>query len=168
MCLQDNPQKVFSAESWKIVTNRAGERKGPSQERCARRDAWELAKDRMSTNSKKEAKDTFYSPAEAWVMPEPSSTNPEEREFVIDSGASVHMLSKKDLSSGELETLRRSRNPITVVTANEEVQTNEEAQVYLHDLHLFVTVQLFEDTDDVLSLGKLCEEHGYTLEWASG
>ena len=93
--LQDNPQKVFSAESWKIVTNRAGERKGPSQERCARRDAWELAKDRMSANSKKEAKDTFYSPAEALVMLEPSSTNPEEREFVIDSGASVHMLSKK-------------------------------------------------------------------------
>ena len=55
-----------------------------------------------------------------------------------------------------------------MVTANEEVQTNEEAQVYLHDLHLVVTVQLFEDTDDVLSLGKLCEEHGYTLEWASG
>ena len=77
------------------------------------------------------------------------------------------MLSKKDLGSGELETLRRFRNPKTVVTANEEVQTNEEARVYVHDLNLFLTVQLLEDTL-ALSPGKLCEEHGYTCEWASG
>ena len=37
------------------------------QERCARRDAWERAKDVHKL--KKESKDTFYSPAEAWVMP---------------------------------------------------------------------------------------------------
>ena len=51
--------------------------------------------------------------------------------------------------------------------ANGEVQTNEEARVYVHDLNLFVTVQLLEDTL-ALSPGKLCEEHGYTCEWASG
>ena len=80
----------------------------------------------------------------------------------------MHMLSKKDLSSDETETLRRSRNPTTVVTANGEVQTNEEAQVYVYDLDLFVTVQILDETPAVLSLGKLCEEHGYTCEWASG
>ena len=42
--------------------------------------------------------------------------------FVVDSGASMHILSKKDLSSDEIDTLRRSR---TVVTANGEVKTNE-------------------------------------------
>ena len=76
----------------------------------------------------------------------------------------MHMLNKKDLSSEELETLRRSRNPTAVVTANGEVQTHKEAQVYVHDLGLFVTVQLLEDTLAVLSLGKLCEEHGYSYE----
>ena len=91
-------------------------------------------------------------------MPAPSSKKPEEREFVIDSGASMH----------ELETLRRSRNPVTVVAANEEVQTNEEAQENVYDLHLLVTVQILEDTPAVLSFGNLCEEHGYTYEWASG
>ena len=55
-----------------------------------------------------------------------------------------------------------------VVTANGEVQTNEGAQVYVHDLDLFVTVQLLEDALAVLSLGKLCEEHGYSFEWVSG
>ena len=43
--------------------------------------------------------------------PPPTSKLPEDREFVIDSGASVHMLSKKDLSSDEIEALRRSRTP---------------------------------------------------------
>ena len=41
------------------------------------------------------------------------------------------------------------------MTANGEVQTNEEAQVYVHDLDLFVTLQLLKETRAVLSLGKL-------------
>ena len=51
----------------------------------------------------------------------------------------MHMLSKKDLSPEELETLRRSRIPTVVLTANGEVQTIEEAQENVHDLCLFVT-----------------------------
>ena len=62
-----------------------------------------------------------------------------------------------------METLRRSRTSTKVVTADGEVQTNEEAKVYDHDLDLFVTVQTLDDTLAVLSLGKLCEEHGYTM-----
>ena len=80
----------------------------------------------------------------------------------------MHMLSKKDCSSDELDTLRRSRNPTTVVTANGEVQTNEVAQVYVHDLDLFVTVQLLEETPAVLSLGKICSEHGCSYERKNG
>ena len=55
-----------------------------------------------------------------------------------------------------------------VITANGEVQTSEEAQVYVHDLDLFVTLQFLEDTLAVLSQGKVREEHGYSYEWASG
>ena len=73
----------------------------------------------------------------------------------------MHRLNKK-LSSRELDAPRTSRKPTTVVTANGEVQTNEEAQVCVHDLDLFVTVQILDDTPAVLSLGKLCEEHGNT------
>ena len=86
------------------------------------------------------------------------SKNTEERMFVIDSGASMHMLSKKDLSSDEKDTLRRSRNPVTVLTAICEVQVNEDAQVYVHDLDLFVTMQLLDETPAILSLGMLCSK----------
>ena len=107
-------------------------------------------------------------PTEASVTPAPSSKKPEEREFVVDSGASMHMLSEKDLSSAELDTLRKSRNPTTLITATGEVQTSEEAQVYVHDPDLFVTVRILGDTRAVLSLGNLCEERGYTNQWAGG
>ena len=85
--------------------------------------------------------------------------------FVVDSGAPMHMLTQRDLTSDELDTSRRSRNPNTVMTANGEVQTNEEAQVYVQDLDLFVTVQLLKETPPVLSLGKLCSEKGYSHWW---
>ena len=71
---------------------------------------------------------------------------PDEREFVVDSGACKHMVSKKDLNSAELETVRVSKNPTTVVTANGEVQTREEATVYVKQLDLFVKVVLLEET----------------------
>ena len=40
--------------------------------------------------------------------------------------------------------------------------------MYVHDLNLFVTVQLLAETPAVLSLGKLCEDHGFSFEWVSG
>ena len=94
----------------------------------------------------------------------PTSKLSEEEEFVIDSGASMQMLSKRDLNSKEINNLQRSRNPSVAMTANGEVQTNEEAQVYVDDLGLFVTVQLIEDAPAVLSLGILCEDQGYSNE----
>ena len=38
----------------------------------------------------------FFSPAEVWCHPAPSVTKPEEREFVVDPGVSMHMLSRKN------------------------------------------------------------------------
>ena len=75
----------------------------------------------------------------------------------------MHMISKKDLNSPELETVTTSKSPTTVITANGEVQTNEEAIVWI-----FLTMKLLEDTPAVLSLGKLCDEHGYSNEWING
>ena len=61
-----------------------------------------------------------------------------------------------------------SQNPTTVVTANGEVQTKEEATVYVKELDLIVTVMLLEGTLAFLSLGKFCEDHGYSYHWTSG
>ena len=71
----------------------------------------------------------------------PASTlEPEEREFVVDSGASMHMINKKkDLSKAEMDTFTKSCNPTIVITANGEVQTHEETIVYVKELDIFLT-----------------------------
>ena len=67
---------------------------------------------------KNAGKATFYTLVDARVMPASTSKRPDEREFVVDSGASMHMTSKKELSSEELNTLRRSRHTTVVLTAS--------------------------------------------------
>ena len=72
----------------------------------------------------------------------------------------MHMVTKKDLNKAELETVRISKKPTMLVTANGEVPAKEKATTYVRKLDLFGTVMLLEDTLPVLSLRKLCEEFG--------
>ena len=70
----------------------------------------------------------------------------------------MHMISKKHLNSADMDTLTTSRSPMTVITANGEGQTHEEATVYVKELDIFLTMKVLEDTPAVLSLGNLCDE----------
>ena len=135
------------------------------QERCASEAAWKLAKSVL--NLKEQERATFFSPSEKRCLPA-SNLEPEEREFVVDSGASLHMISKKDLSDAEMDTLTKLCSPTIVITANGEVQTHEEATVYVKELDMFLTMQVLEDTPAVLWLGKLCDEKEYSYEWING
>ena len=80
----------------------------------------------------------------------------------------MHMISKKDLNSAEIDTFTKSCSPTIVITASGEEQTHEEATVYVEHLDLFLAMKVLEDTPAVLSLGKLCDEHGYSYEWING
>ena len=122
-----------------------------SQEETARQQrarsktwAWNLAKNNNKFKEKDKA--TFHSPAEEWVLPAASTKEPDESKFVVDSGARMHKVRKRDLNSAELETMRTSRSSTTLMTANVEVQTREEATICVKELDLFVTVMLLEET----------------------
>ena len=120
------------------------------QELGAREAAWKLAKNVFTL--KEHEKAAFFS------FPEnrchfASSLKLKEREFVVDSGASMHMISKKDLSEAEMNTLTKSCSPTIVITANGEVQTQEEAIVYVKELDMFLIMKVLENTPPVLSLG---------------
>ena len=135
------------------------------QEQGARGAAWKLVKSVLKL--KEHERTTFFSPSEnrcllafkSWTW---------EREFVVDSGASMHMISKKDLSDVEMDTLTKSCSLTIVINANGEVQTHEEAIVYVKELDLFLTMKVLDNTSAVLSLGKLCDENGYSYEWING
>ena len=101
------------------------------KERCARGDVWRLGQKYPKGQRKGH---NYISPAEVWCLPAPSVIKPEEWEFVVNFGAPMHMLSRKDLNSAELETVRVSESPMTVVTASGEMQTNDEATVYVKGL----------------------------------
>ena len=116
------------------------------QEQGAREAAWKLAKNVFKLKETERA--TFFSPSESRCLPA-SSLKPEEREFVVDSGASMHMISKKDLSDAEMDTLTKSCCPTIVITANGEVQTHEEATVYVKELDIFLNMKVLENTPAV-------------------
>ena len=136
------------------------------QEQGAREAAWRLAKGVLKFKEKNKA--AFFSPSVNRCLPAPSILKPEEREFVVDSGASMHMISKKDLNSDEMDTLTKSCSPTIVIKANGEVQTHEEATEHVKELDIFLTMKVLENTPAVLSLGKLCDENGYSYEWING
>ena len=132
------------------------------QEQGAREAAWRLAKSALKLKEQERA--TFFSLSENRCLPA-SALKPEEREFVVDSGASMHMISKRDLCDAEMDTLTKSCSPTIVITANGEVQTHEETTIYVKALDSFLTMKVLENTPAVLSLGKLCDENGYSYEW---
>ena len=68
----------------------------------------------------------------------------------------MHMISKKDFNDAEISTLTESCSPTIVITAKGEVQTHEEAIVYVKELDIFLSVKVLENTPAVFSLGKLC------------
>ena len=80
----------------------------------------------------------------------------------------MHMIRKKDVNDAEIDILTKSCSPPIVITANGEVQTHEDATVYVKELDIFLTMKVLEDTPAVLSLGKLCDEDGYSHEWING
>ena len=67
-----------------------------------------------------------------------------------------------------MDTLTKSCSPTIVISANGEVQTHEEATVYVKELGIFLTMKVIENAPAVLSLGKLCDENGYSYEWING
>ena len=141
-----------------LKKRQSGKSKVPAKQR-------KLAKSVLKLKEQQRA--AFFSPSENRCLPA-STLKPEEREFVVDSGASMHMISKKDLSNAEMDTLTKSFSLTIVITANGEVQTHEEATVYVKELEKFLTLKVLENTPAVLSLGKLCDENGYSYEWING
>ena len=161
-----NKSRSSSAKSLALQNSRIGPTKRLDDNSDVSKARLAIAKNIYTLKANDKA--TFFSPAKKWVLPSASSRGSCEREFAVDSGASMHMVSEKDLNSAELATMRTSRSPTTVMTANTDVQTREEPTVFVKHLDLFVKDMLLEESPVVLSLVKLCEDHGKTYHWTRG
>ena len=157
--------KSIRYEIWGPVPRRETE----SKQRCARSKAWNLAKYMYKRKDKKRPSYILFAYQGVDFAGCIHHKTGGKRVCCRFRSQSMHMVSKEeDLNSAELETMRISKSPTTVTTAHGEVQTREEATVYVEEFDLFVTGMLFEETSAVLSLAKLCEDLGYIFHWTSG
>jgi len=97
------------------------------------------------------------------VVLSPSSLN--ARRYIVDSGASFHLVDSRTLSKQERSTIYKISDPISIQTANGDVIVDSKVKIFVRELGLHVWAYLHEDTVAVLSLGMLCDDHGYTYNW---
>ena len=109
------------------------------QENGARKSAWNLA--RKIFELKADDKLRFYSP-EKNKGAGASLQKTKERMFVVDLGASMHMLTKKDLSSDELDTLCTSPNEELGTLAENNPLTGYEPN-FFDNYHFSETTEIF-------------------------
>ena len=70
----------------------------------------------------------------------------------MDGGASLRMMSKSDLTSGEKDTIRRSKEPTVITTAGGKAESTAETTVYVNEMDVWVTTMILEGSPAVLSL----------------
>ena len=111
---------------------------------------------------RKKDKATFYSPSEVWCLAASSSTKPEEREFVVDSRASMHKLSRKDLSgTGHFTGIQRLSQPTEKCKRTRKLQcTSTISKNSPQEKSSRIHQQFYRL--------EFCEDHGYSHEWTSG
>ncbi|MDE0821157.1 MAG: DNA (cytosine-5-)-methyltransferase [Opitutales bacterium] len=87
------------------------------------------------------------------------------RRYIVDSGASIHLVDLHDLTVQERSAQRKMKKAIHLTTANGGVQAEYETDVYVQELDIWVVAVLLENTPPVLSLGKLVDEHTLRYIW---
>ena len=81
----------------------------------------------------------------------------------------MHMISKKDLSDAEMDTLTKSCSPYDSHNRQmEKCRRMKRQRLYVKELDIFLTMKVLDNTPAVLSLGKLFDENGYSYEWING
>ena len=89
-----------------------------------------------------------------------------KRYFIVDGGASLHLISWKDLSEEEKQTVRkRTGGPLVLQTANDIITLDKKCDVYVKELEITVVALVGDEAPALLSLGKICKEHHYDYIW---
>ena len=90
------------------------------------------------------------------------------RRFIVDSGASFHMIGRRDLTRAEINRMR-PRPPQQLQSANGLVTAEYEVDVTVRELgNRRITCLILEDTPALISLGQLCLQDGYSYCWPAG
>ena len=136
------------------------------REAHSRREAWELYKELHPSPAK------YHEACDAFFVSAPGHTSPDSvrvvRSLIMDSGASQHMLCEKHLTPAEKESIRPLDKPLSIHTANGKVRVTKSCKIWVHELGMSVPATVLPDTADVLSLGILVTQNGFSYYWIHG
>ena len=91
------------------------------------------------------------------------------RVLILDSGASLHLVSRKSLSKSEKKTIRQTDHHVVLQTANGKIVAKLEVKIHVRELGITVKALVLDnDTPCVLSLGQLIEDHKLDYRWRFG
>ena len=144
-----------------------------AREKQARKRAWHLAKglnDSMGTFDDTDA--SFFKILDpeknSSAEPPPTAAYAARRSFVIDSGASQHLIGFDKLTPKEKGSIRSIAEPQRLQSANGIVTVDKEVHIFVPALNMSVWAQLMDDCPAILSMGNLCSQQGWTYEWKNG
>ena len=100
--------------------------------------------------------------------PPPTAAYAARRSFVIDSGASQHLIGFDKLTPKEKGSIRSIAEPQRLQSANGIVTVDKEVHIFVPALNTSVWAHLMDDCPAILSMGNLCSKQGWTYEWKTG
>ena len=87
------------------------------------------------------------------------------RSFIVDRGASYHLISRRYLTAKEKKSIYALEAPIPLQTASDVVIAKEGVEVYVRELKASIPAPVLDKVPPVDSLGKLCTESGFRYIW---
>ena len=156
--------KVYSGElfsesnsSSKKLTKSQKKKKKKKLEKASKADSssavWEDSQDKTKSSARSSS---------------PLNETRRPRHYIVDSGASFHLVDPRTLTKKERATIEVIEEPIPIETANGEVTVTQRCRVFVLELSIEVWAYLHEDTVCVLSLGLLVDRNGFTYIWRPG
>ncbi len=88
---------------------------------------------------------------------------------MVDSGSSVNMLRRDDLTQTERECIGKAGNPLNLSTANGPISADDEMSFELKDLNIRDGAMILDHAPPgigVLSMGRCVGEHDCAVWWA--
>ena len=87
------------------------------------------------------------------------------RTFIVDSGASVNLISYSSLQPAEKRKIKPVKKQVSLRAAGGIITPTEQVSTYVPDLKCTVECLLYEGAPTLLSLGQLVQNCGFTYTW---
>ena len=88
-----------------------------------------------------------------------------KRLWLCDTGCPYDLVGCKTIPPEDEEIIEPAQNPTTLETANGDVEVVETIPMQIDALKEVIDPYILDETPDVLSIGKRCEEMGYDFHW---